>query len=63
MYELDQHIVGEQHGSRQAGVRSAEFLIELAEHLKEEDRFSGFGRGLAGVRERRMPVDFSGSNR
>ena len=33
-------VVGEQHGSRQAGVRSAELVVEIAHHLKQQYRLA-----------------------
>ena len=32
--------VGEQHGSRQTSIRSAEFIVEFSEQLEEEDRLA-----------------------
>ena len=55
--------VGEQHGSRKAGVGSREFLVQLPQQVKQQHRFSrslGCGTSRGKIR---MPVDLSCGNR
>ncbi len=57
--EISNLVVGEQHGSRKSRVRSGEPLIEPANHLKQQHRFSrNLGR-RASLFEIGMPADLA----
>jgi hypothetical protein len=49
--------VGEQHGSRQAGIGSTKALIKPSHHVKEKDRFAGFAAGVTGDIKVVAPLD------
>ncbi len=54
---------GEQHGSCQLGVRSAEFLVETAQHVEEQHRLAGSARPVEGLAETFVPVYFPRQHR